>query len=1247
MYKHLADSILESTEKIFISQSDKDKYDGYENIFISKEDTYSKEEIDGYMSKIEPVYHTFEGEFNNIENSKDGMIKDIEILGDSRHSTGVLLLQPTMQSGSIDDFGGENNNTIDTRFRTDFIEVQSYDTITYMNSGNVRVTNVFFYDSNKTLLTSIKNVAEKIEVPINCKYVRFYNSIENSSDIQIRIDRVNLNDIMSVEGEITIKACGKNLFDGRLKHGNLMFNNTDVTRFSSVNHIRVKPNTDYVIIAPDNYLVMACEVDNFNFKISDLDPVKYLNVYKFNTGNLSKIGIQGMNMEGTEITDLNIDIILTEVNQTNLEYEDYKYNMTQLELPYNLYGLKSYRDRLFKRNDTWYIERNVKPLTLTGEDIERVFDTSMGNGEYISIVFSNATLSEDIFDDGTGNTENSEVVNSLNIPYEYSENKINHMYIERMKCVLVLKKSDYNINDLTSAKQYFNDINFTFIRNLKQSELIKVDDVINPMLTSISGIVNVYGESTGGLNPIIKGKTPISIGGSIESTNGIIKEVERRVDSLKDIRTSSTIKYKSNKNFTVLEDVKNGVIEELVIKGNTLVNLNNGDTSSRLGSTNGYLWGGQDSFKYDNVKPNTMYTVFIFDKTGKMVSSTLGDSAGKGYFYRKEKGNVISFKTPAVIDTSIAMQMVYYASSPNLFTESDISRIQSVVVEGDYSHLDINDISYFEELKSVNQENYTLKLLSRNETKNLLNIHDLHNGTNTIVKDGLVHFINDDGNTNMSKYAYIRVEKGEKYYIKVTNIETLDPSHYGIIAIRDGDMSSDVSTAFISMKDCPYNRIYEITPTHNMLRLYITTEKQNTIGTFTYKISISKSGNTEEDYEVDEKEIVMVKDLVNIYDGVYEEGDVDFQTGVEVDNTSRYRTGFINVKGKHFVKMSGKIARFICYDANKNFISAQDSRYDFKLAEGTEYIRFSVIKTVTDISRLTVQAFSPIILRDVMDGTCDTIEKHSDGKWYYHKRCDILKVSGNDGYNWNVTLGGVEETGKTHRFQADLTNYNGIVSIPKKIKSNYPYTGYSTYGTDKPNIQIASSNDIRYVLHIRVDKTQIPDINTLNSKLNSEPLYIVYILKKEEVYEVTPLDLSVYEGETSVILDSTIPANLELSVGSCIGNTINSLKNKISNLEDIINEQNVSQNKFILSNTYVADTTALKVDIMTTAYSSDSGVNEDLFMMIYKNIIVGKENYNRVEMEEIIDFYTMVGSLDFDMAGILFDLIEQQHVEII
>ena len=68
---------------------------------------------------------------------------------------------------------------------------------------------------------------------------------------------------------------------------------------------------------------------------------------------------------------------------------------------------------------------------------------------------------------------------------------------------------------------------------------------------------------------------------------------------------------------------------------------------------------------------------------------------------------------------------------------------------------------------------------------------------------------------------------------------------------------------------------------------------------------------------------------------------------------------------------------------------------------------------------------------------------------------------------------------------------------------------------------------------------------------------------------------------------------------------------------------------------------------MTTSYSLDSEVDEDLFMMIYKNIIVGKENYNRAEIEEIIDFYTMIGSLDFDMASILFDLIEQQHVEII
>ena len=43
MYKHMADSIKETHEKIFLSQEDIYKYNSYEEDFITKNNSYSKE----------------------------------------------------------------------------------------------------------------------------------------------------------------------------------------------------------------------------------------------------------------------------------------------------------------------------------------------------------------------------------------------------------------------------------------------------------------------------------------------------------------------------------------------------------------------------------------------------------------------------------------------------------------------------------------------------------------------------------------------------------------------------------------------------------------------------------------------------------------------------------------------------------------------------------------------------------------------------------------------------------------------------------------------------------------------------------------------------------------------------------------------------------------------------------------------------------------------------------------------------
>lgn len=86
MYRHQAESIKETTEKKFISQADKDKYDGYN--FASKEDVYNRTEIDELSKNLKPSEVIYTG--NSIATcsySKRGTISNFELHGNTIQST--------------------------------------------------------------------------------------------------------------------------------------------------------------------------------------------------------------------------------------------------------------------------------------------------------------------------------------------------------------------------------------------------------------------------------------------------------------------------------------------------------------------------------------------------------------------------------------------------------------------------------------------------------------------------------------------------------------------------------------------------------------------------------------------------------------------------------------------------------------------------------------------------------------------------------------------------------------------------------------------------------------------------------------------------------------------------------------------------------------------------------------------------------------------------------------------------------
>ncbi len=84
----------------------------------------------------------------------------------------------------------------------------------------------------------------------------------------------------------------------------------------------------------------------------------------------------------------------------------------------------------------------------------------------------------------------------------------------------------------------------------------------------------------------------------------------------------------------------------------------------------------------------------------------------------------------------------------------------------------------------------------------------------------------------------------------------------------------------------------------------------------------------------------------------------------------------------------------------------------------------------------------------------------------------------------------------------------------------------------------------------------------------------------------------------------------------------------------------------MLSNRYSADRTKFNVNVVTLSANNRScEIDVELIKLILSNISEGVLNYSRDHMEELIDFYTIIGIIPFEVADRLFELIESQYFE--
>lgn len=167
----------------------------------------------------------------------------------------------------------------------------------------------------------------------------------------------------------------------------------------------------------------------------------------------------------------------------------------------------------------------------------------------------------------------------------------------------------------------------------------------------------------------------------------------------------------------------------------------------------------------------------------------------------------------------------------------------------------------------------------------------------------------------------------------------------------------------------------------------------------------------------------------------------------------------------------------------------------------------------------------------------DTIEKHVDGKYYYHKRSVKEVLDGTQ----DVTLNDSSST-NTNRFLINrlYPNQEGVnidAVCDKYIFSN------TIYEKDIKGIYISSPSGH---LYIRDDKITPEE---LKKRFKSNPVTIVYKLYKEEIYECLDISVRSFNPKTLFSISSGINPRVDAYMPNSLISSDYSICNKIDSLD--------------------------------------------------------------------------------------------------
>ena len=1208
MYRHTVDDIKETSEKVFVSSEEKKKFSMYGDRFSTIEDTYNKEELDTHISKLQVKDVTVEGEVISEKDTVSGIISDIELFGNTKQRVETITINPELTFGAIHTETGDIVDSTE-HYRTDFIDVKYLDTVIYKNGDKIRSTHVHIYNDKKEYLGYYGIQESEFTInDLSAAYIRLHHYTNDSDNITLTIKRTHLDDIQSVgellpDGKYSVKfnSLGCNIFDissnkdiGYIYDSGVVIDHDqswcvhDFLELPKIKKITVTESSltyrQYRIVFYDYNKELIC-VESYESGST--------NAYTVNVPENARYYrlSYAIKVNNTPVTRENIQVV---IGDEQCEYEEYNKVSSNIVLPVQLEKIGVISDRLFRREDgVWCIEKKMRKEVIsskthtyqirTGFNVASIIMFFLPDGMGKSIGESSLSLKYKTMASLPFFSASSEPDGTN--PWDSTSSFLHHFFTLRLNNKGTVEIIDRNLS-------------IYFDKNWTEQQILDWVDSQN--------ITVVY--------PLHEPEIielPLDVQISLNSFNNVTNifttsgdlEGKVKVTIPKSLGSSiETLLGKTNKVSNSIENImklKNGqVIDYKSNKGCINIENNNGIVSDVFleGQTLVNLWGTKtEDFIITNQASFNPYSRCIeYTSTENRFSNC----------YTK---NITRYKpnTKYTIIVNV-FENTFTTTSPVLRVSSDKGNGPDIGISNDKRYIKGGFVGT--QVFTIT----TLPDLSVSIVGLRTYVDNVDSEVGAKIKFNIVVLEGDHTDKHLSYFEGLKSVGDGTDKIVVESIKG-----DGNLFNSDGLKYSKSLNLVVGNH---YNEAHTPTdqPQKRIIGLPIRLPRNSNL-----KVYFKCKG-----YQI--AHIFYDKNLRFVRDRSWCPNNID----ISPRDNEVY------------------VASYIKRDDDA-VMSQSDIDYIKQNAIITESVNFeSIVYTPYQSNKKALyynknNEWLKPVLRSLPNGVKDTIEKHSNGKYYYHKRCDEIILNGSE----NIEVSGVRDQNDTIAFNIRFTGScntqlkDNITTLSDKFKS----ISFDDETEDKEHV-LQGFYDYQQYIRLRIIRTKLStqDANGLKQWLQNNNVTVVYQLANEEVYECNDLTLNLYDKSSIICKSGPLLPNLQVSVASFIGNILINIKDRVSKLESTLYDNYLFRNKMMLQNMYSSDDTLFKValevmSVRETANNEDS----ELIELILKNIEPGKENYDRYFMENIIDFYTIIGKISFEVADVLFELIEKQHEEVV